>query len=145
MSSRPEFCPTCGERWCIRDGSCKPLTETQPAVGTPRPIVIVESPYQGDVARNERYLDACLRDSLRRGEAPFASHGLYTRPGVLRDSDPVERELGIQTGFAFRRAAAFTVVYTDLGISDGMRRGIEDAQKIGGAVEFRQLEGEWKR
>ncbi len=43
--------------------------------------VIVESPYAGATARiierNERYLRACLRDCLLRGEAPFASHGLF--------------------------------------------------------------------
>lgn len=106
-----------------------------------RYIVVIESPYAGDLERNARYLDACLLDSLRRGEAPFASHGLYTRPGVLRDSEPAERELGIKAGFAFRRVAARTVVYTDLGISEGMKLGIADALRIGGTVEYRKLEG----
>lgn len=41
--------------------------------------VIIESPYHGNVERNLRYLRACLRDSLLRGEAPFASHGLEFR------------------------------------------------------------------
>lgn len=110
-----------------------------------RPIVIIESPFAGDLERNARYLDACLLDSLRRGEAPFASHGLYTRPGVLRDSELAERELGIHAGFAFRRVAARTVVYTDLGISEGMKLGIADALRIGGTVEYRTLGGEWTR
>lgn len=112
-------------------------------LATARPIVIIESPLAGDLERNARYLDACLLDSLRRGEAPFASHGLYTRPGVLRDSEPVERELGIQAGFAFRRVAARTVVYTDLGISGGMQRGIDDANENDCQIEYRKLGGEW--
>ena len=33
-------------------------------------LVVLESPYAGDVARNVRYARACLRDSLLRGEAP---------------------------------------------------------------------------
>ena len=111
----------------------------------PRPIVVIESPFAGDLDRNARYLDACLSDSLHRGESPFASHGLYTRPGVLRDSEPAERELGIQAGFAFRRVAARTAVYTDLGISSGMQRGIDDALQTGGTVEYRTLGGEWSR
>lgn len=109
-----------------------------------RPIVVIESPYAGNLERNARYLDACLLDALRRGEAPFASHGLYTRPGVLRDSEPAERELGIQAGFAFRRHAARTVVYTDIGISEGMKLGIADALRIGGTVEYRTMGDEWK-
>ncbi len=47
--------------------------------------VILESPYGGtpeEVERNVKYARACLRDCLLRGEAPFASHLLYTQPGV---------------------------------------------------------------
>jgi hypothetical protein len=106
-----------------------------------RPIVVVESPYAGDVERNVRYARACLRDCLLRGEAPFASHLLYTQEGVLRDDVPEEREAGIGAGFAFRPFAAKTVVYEDLGVSDGMRRGISDALKLGQLVEFRALPG----
>lgn len=101
--------------------------------------VIVESPYAGDVAANLTYLRACLRDCLLRGEAPFASHGLYAQPGVLDDDLPQERERGIRAGFAWRRAAAKTVVYTDRGMSGGMRYGIEHAHDLGQAVEYREL------
>lgn len=101
--------------------------------------VIIESPYAGDVETNKRYLQACMRDCLLRGEAPFASHGLYTQPGVLCDEVPIEREHGIQAGFAWREAAAATVVYIDLGISRGMKYGIEHAQKLGHDVEMRSL------
>mgnify|MGYP003693619951 CR=1 FL=1 len=90
-----------------------------------KPIVIIESPYAGDIERNVAYARACMRDSLLRGEAPYASHLLYTQPGVLRDEVPQDRELGITSGFAFRRLADVIAVYTDLGISSGMRRAIE--------------------
>ena len=102
--------------------------------------VIVESPYAGDVATNLRYLRACMRDCLMRGEAPFASHALYTQPGVLDDSDPEERNHGIQAGFAWREAAEMTVVYTDLGKTRGMVLGIADAIEKGRPVEYRSLE-----
>jgi hypothetical protein len=62
--------------------------------------VILESPYAGDVEANMRYARAAMRDSLMRGEAPFASHLLYTQEGVLLDSVPEERTLGIEAGFA---------------------------------------------
>lgn len=42
-------------------------------------LVVVESPYAGDVERNLRYLRAAMADCLARGEAPFASHGLYPK------------------------------------------------------------------
>jgi hypothetical protein len=74
-----------------------------------------------------------------RGEAPFASHGLYTLPGVLDDFDPTERKLGIAAGFAWRDVAQLTVVYEDYGVSDGMRQGIAHAEGIGRAVEMRRL------
>ena len=107
--------------------------------------VIVESPYAGDIEENLRYLRACMADCLSRGEAPFASHGLYTQPGVLRDDVPEEREAGIQAGFAWRNAAERTVVYTDLGTSRGMDYGIKHAERFGHEIEYRRLFGEWSR
>jgi hypothetical protein len=106
-------------------------------------LVIIESPYAGDIERNLRYLRACLADCLARGEAPFASHALYTQPGVLDDSDPEQRKLGMAVGFAWRRRAEATIAYTDLGFSRGMRDGIADAERVGCRVEYRELGGEW--
>lgn len=105
--------------------------------------VIVESPFAGNVEYNLRYLRACLRDCLLRGEAPFASHALYTQEGVLDDGKPHEREHGIAAGFAWREAADKTVVYHDLGISGGMRYGIEHAERCGHEVEYRYLGAPW--
>lgn len=45
-------------------------------------LVIVESPYAGDVKTNVAYARAAIRDCLMRGEAPYASHLLYTQEGV---------------------------------------------------------------
>lgn len=101
--------------------------------------VIVESPLAGDVARNVAYARACMLDCLKREEAPFASHLLYAQPGILDDLDPVQRELGMIAGFAWRDVADLTVVYTDLGISGGMERGIADAKAKGRPVEYRTL------
>lgn len=103
--------------------------------------VILESPYAGDVERNERYARACLRDCLKRGEAPFASHLLYTQPGVLDDTDADERKLGINAGLALGSCLDRTVVYTDLGTSTGMSYGIAAAEKAGRQIEYRTLPG----
>lgn len=103
--------------------------------------VILESPYAGDVSRNEAYLQACIRDCISKGDSPYASHRMLT--SALDDADPVERDLGIRAGFAWRAQADATVVYLDLGTSRGMQAGIAHAQLIGHEVEYRRLDGEW--
>jgi hypothetical protein len=105
-------------------------------------IVVIESPFAGDEETNLRYLRAAMKDCLLRGEAPYASHALYTQPGVLDDSIPDEREHGIMAGFAFRAIADATVVYTDLGTSRGMDYGIAHAHDGGRPIEYRSLP-EW--
>ena len=106
-----------------------------------RRLVVLESPYAGDVQRNLRYLRVCMRDSLFRGEAPYASHLMYTP--ALDDDMADERELGIACGLAWGKWAAATVVYADLGISRGMKLGIERAKCDGRPIEERLMGGVW--
>jgi hypothetical protein len=103
--------------------------------------VILESPYQGNAERNLAYCRAAMRDCLLRGEAPYASHALYTQPGVLDDNAPAERALGIEAGLSWGQGADATVVYADLGISVGMELGIQRARAEGRPVELRFLPG----
>jgi hypothetical protein len=55
-------------------------------------------------------------------------------------------EWGIEAGFMWRAAAAATVVYTDHGISGGMRLGIEHAESLARkqphAIEYRWIGAE---
>ena len=101
--------------------------------------VIIESPYAGDVEANVEYARACIRDSLSWGEAPIASHLLYTQPGILRDEFPKERQWGIDAGLAWGAVAEATVVFIDRGISKGMQYGIDAAKKAGRPIEYRRL------
>lgn len=103
--------------------------------------VIIESPYAGDIERNTAYARRALADSLRRGEAPIASHLLYTQPGVLDDGDPDERRLGIEAGLAWGPVADLTAVYADLGFTPGMEQGIDRAVNEGRPVEVRHIGG----
>lgn len=103
-------------------------------------LVILESPFAGDIEANIAYARACVRDSLQRGEAPIASHLLYTQPGILDDTIPAEREQGIDAGLAWRAVAQASVVYVDRGVSSGMRYGIAAAREAGVPVEFRSLD-----
>jgi|GEM_PF-1890098 hypothetical protein len=121
-----------------------------------RRFVDIESPYAGaslgkgsagvrEVLRNIRYTRACMRDSLLRGEIPFASHLVYTQSGILDDNVPQERHLGIMAGKELiEKLNASTVVYTDLGISKGMELGIKMAQESGRSIEYRSLGEGWK-
>lgn len=102
-------------------------------------LVVLESPYAGGVDKNVAYARRCIRDCLQRGESPIASHLLYTQPGVLQDCVPEERRLGIDAGLAWLRACDASVVYTDLGISEGMQEGIQAAMSAGRTVEYRRL------
>jgi hypothetical protein len=137
-------------------------------------LVVVESPYAGKASkwwgplapvvrwmrtcRNVKYARAALRDCLVRGEAPFASHLLYTQPGVLRDHVPAERAHGIEAGFAWAEVGIYVstpegreplhffadrVIYSDRGVSSGMRAGIDHAEKIGQRVVWRPPLAGW--
>ena len=148
---RPRCKGTCGDAECEEMENkwramnfIKPLlteeifSEEKPYM----PIVVIESPYAGNVETNMRYLRAAIKDCLMHNEAPFASHGLYTQG--LDDTVPEERERGIQVGFRFRDVCDYTVVYEDLGISPGMQLGINDAEKKNIPVKYRSLPG-WKK
>jgi hypothetical protein len=101
--------------------------------------VILETPYRGDIDANISFARACLRDCLLRGESPIASHLLYTQEGVLDDNDADQRRLGIKAGLAWVHVADATVVYTDLGITEGMQQGIDFALDAGREVIMRTL------
>lgn len=101
--------------------------------------VVIESPYAGNIERNEAYARAALLHSLKLGEAPLASHLLYTQ--VLDDTDPEERKLGMEAGWAWTLVANAVVVYIDLGISDGMQLGIDAAKSAGVRIEMRTIPG----
>lgn len=109
-------------------------------VDRPR-LVVIESPYAGYAPAwtpwglgwvlrwfngwlNRRYAVACLRDSLFRGEAPYASHVLYASSGALDDANIQERGRGMTAGFAWGAQAARRVFYCDRGMSGGMRVGL---------------------
>ena len=106
--------------------------------------VILESPYAGDIEKNVAYARACVRDSLLRGEAPIASHLLYTQPGILKDGIAEERQWGIDAGLVWASVAEATVVYKDNGISSGMEYGIVNARIAGRPIEIRSIGETWR-
>lgn len=109
--------------------------------------VLLESPFAGrgsteetrerNASDNLSYAYRAMREALRRGEAPFASHLLYTL--VLDDKIPEDRHLGIEAGLAWGVPAEASVVYVDRGITEGMWRGILRAEMEHRPIEFRSL------
>jgi hypothetical protein len=103
-------------------------------------LVILESPFAGNVEENIEYARRCVKDSLHRGEAPIASHLLYTQPGILDDTIPEERQLGIDAGLAWRAVAEGSVIYIDKGLSRGMEYGVIAAIQAGIPIEVRSID-----
>lgn len=99
--------------------------------------VIIESPWRGNVERHRAYLIECIRDSVLRGESPYASHMMLTE--ALDDNDPASRSLGMICGYAWWKAASFIAIYTDLGWSEGMRIAKIRGQGHGMKIKERRL------
>lgn len=91
----------------------------------------------GNLVANVDYARKCLWDSLLRKESPFVSHLLYTQ--VLDDQIPEEREMGMSRALAWYDTADLCAVYTDLGISSGMEKGMAYAESIGLPTEERSI------
>ena len=96
---------------------------------------------------NEKSSELCMHDCLvNHNEAPYASHLLYTRTWVLRDEIPEDRKLGIEAGFYWRDVAEQTNFYVDLGMTDGMKLGVDDCNEKGKPFELRSLPKDlWER
>lgn len=105
--------------------------------------VLIESPFKGEnwfqTRRNIFYARLCVRDSILKGEAPFASHLFYTQTGILDDKVDEERRRGINVGLAWGKVAELSAFYTDLGFSKGMEYGLHEAIETGRDVEKRSL------
>jgi len=99
--------------------------------------VVIETPLRGDYVKNQKYARLAMLDSLLRGESPFLGHLLYTQ--VLKDGDSDQRERGIHAHFDWITKADYLAIYIDLGISEGMKRGMAIAAGLGLPIVDRHL------
>lgn len=106
--------------------------------------VIVESPFAGGFA-NVKYSREAIKDCLAQGESPFASHLLYTQRGVLDDTIPDERKRGIEAAHGWLEVADFVAVYCDLGVTEGMLRGVIKAAVLKKEIRIRWIRGTERR
>lgn len=81
-------------------------------------LVILESPFAGDVEANLAYARRAAHRCALLGEATQASHLYYTQ--FLDDGKPEERKLGMALGLAWTSVADYSVFFTDRGWSSGM-------------------------
>jgi hypothetical protein len=101
--------------------------------------VIIESPYAGDIETHTKYARRCMRHSFMQGEAPLASHLLYTQEGILRDEVPADRQLGMLAGWKWLVRAEAVILYTDYGISAGMQEAVKITDQYNIPVETRMI------
>lgn len=102
-------------------------------------LVMIETPLMAKGERtmemNLDYARRCMKDSLSRGEAPFAMHLLYTQ--VLDDTILEERKQGITCGLAWLLRADSVILYCDYGVSSGMKVAYKKALENNLDIELR--------
>lgn len=91
--------------------------------------VFICSRFAGDVDRNIETARKLCRWAVEQGCAPFAPHLLY--PQFVDDNKPEEREAGIACGLAFMAVCDEVWAYVGDDVSDGMRREMAHAQRLG--------------
>lgn len=106
-------------------------------------IVVIESPFKpsaADIAKYEGcysaaellrqnliYARLAVLNALKRGEAPLASHLLYTQVWSERDD---LRDAGIKAGIELHHRADTVALYVDLGTSSGMKLAGDNARLV---------------
>lgn len=109
-------------------------------------ICVIESPYRSEsdwqLRLNLAYARALVEHVTLRGDSPVASHLLITQS--LDDRDPVARQRGIEAGLALLRVADVHAFGIDLGVSDGMRLGMERAKQHPSVVYEEISLPEWR-
>ena len=90
-------------------------------------VIYVASPYAGDIEQNTAFAKEACRHVMNEGHAFFAPHLLY--PNLLRESEPAERQAGLDMGIAMLQSCDELWCFGDH-ISQGMMSEIEEAQRL---------------
>jgi hypothetical protein len=99
--------------------------------------VAIKSPYSGNKEKNLRYLNACIKDALYRGEAPFATDKMSL--DIANDEDPYENRTWQEAALDWEALADYIVVYMDLGITPEMSTSVKYHQAHGAQIIYRTL------
>lgn len=106
-----------------------------------RRLVIIESPYSNDdltmVNRHTLYAKQCLKDSFKRGEAPFSSHILYS--DALNYRVRIDKDIGLISHVSWIAVCDLVAVYVDFGLSEGMQLAVNVAKIKHKRIEYRTI------
>ena len=109
--------------------------------------VYIESPFRHEDPEVQflyiKYAGACAKSCIDAGENPFISHLLFTQ--FLDDNDPDDRILGMNLGFEWAKLCDKTIIFGDMGVSEGMIKGIAIAREEKRMIEFRTLPEEHRQ
>lgn len=92
-------------------------------------LVFICSPLRGDYIENQKRAKGYCREAIMAGYIPIAPHVYFTQ--FLDDTVESERILGIDCGIALLDKCSEIWIYTERGISDGMKTEIEHAKQKG--------------
>jgi hypothetical protein len=107
-------------------------------------LVVIESPWAGLGAGEKatNYLRQCIRDSLSRGEIPWASHAMLAHTRALYEEDEDQRAEGLEINRAMiMHYAQLVAFYIDHGMSAGMKLARQWAGMHGVRIEERKIYG----
>ena len=96
-------------------------------------LIYVASPYAGDIDLNTAFAMEACQFVKNEGHAFFAPHLLY--PQVLKENDPVDRQLGLAMGKEMLAKCDELWAFGDF-ISPGMAGEIELAEQRGIPVRY---------
>lgn len=95
--------------------------------------VYICSPYRAkdgaELDRNIEYAQALTKQALNAGLAPITPHLYMTQ--CLDDKKPQERAQGMAAGMALLKTCDFVIVGVKYGVSEGMSREIQTADRLG--------------
>ena len=94
--------------------------------------VYVASKYAGNIDENVAKAVIYCRYVINKNCMPVASHLMY--PGILDDSIPTEREMGLMFGLALLEVCDEVWCFGE--ISLGMEHEIREANKLGKRVRY---------
>lgn len=95
--------------------------------------VYICSPYRAkdsaELDRNLEYAQALTRQAIEAGLAPITPHLYMTQ--CLSEDIPAERAKGMAAGLELLKCCDFVIAGVKYGISEGMSREIQTADKLG--------------
>ncbi len=110
-------------------------------------VVLIETPYSGDIEGNIAFCRKCMLDSWKKKEIPIATHLLWTNfhgdfvADDDKDNTVMGREWALQCGDMLRHKKTDLVVfYIDKGWSSGMKHAMEQCLRRNIPREIRYLD-----